>query len=99
MSELEFLAKKQFPSYKFTDAECLMLGNAPHAQCSWCGPSSDYFDATNDPENAADWELARTIRAELLRWLLVDRESGNHVSPSGIRWASARTLHLGNQGI
>jgi len=75
-----------------TAAELRLVRNAPYRSLVWSGASSDPADPSNDPSKGANWEAARTIREELICWLLVDAEASRLVHPSGIGIAGARIV-------
>jgi hypothetical protein len=79
-----------------THCEQLMLlaatTNAFPAHAPSCGPSPKFEDPSNDPANAAEWDHQREIRADLIRWLFVDREAAQLVGPIGVRAMGARVV-------
>jgi len=89
------LAAANFPN--LTRAERAMLefaqaGNARAGEFAQAGPSANPADPSNDPAQSASWPAQRNIRAELVRWLLVDRNAITRVDPKGIRALGARIL-------
>ena len=72
-NELLSLAENQF--YPLREAEEKLLRAAPAGETAWCGPTQQGFDSANDPRKADTWGPQRSIRAELLRWLCVEREA------------------------
>src|SRR5215469_4703410 len=85
---LEKLAHARFGV--ITTAEQKMLRGAPRRQLTWLGPDSDSGNPRNDPIHGDRWGAERTIRADLLRWLITDRDALRYVHPSGISIAAAR---------
>jgi hypothetical protein len=73
-----------------TGAELRMLRAAPTRELAWASPSKDPEDPLNDVGKAESWGKERTIRAELLAWLLADPEASKLVHPSGVGVAAAR---------
>ena len=66
------------------DAELKLVHAAPQRALMWAGPNNDASSPVNDPSNASHWPPARTIRAELIRWLAADPQARPYVHPSGI---------------
>jgi hypothetical protein len=62
--------------------------------CASASPSSGWDDPVNDPAKAADWGVARQIRAELIRWLCVDNIAKDLVDPHGIQVFGASIVGL-----
>jgi hypothetical protein len=79
---LERLARSNFGD--LDDAELKLVHAAPRRALMWAGPNTDASSPVNDPSNASRWPPARTIRAELLRWLVADPQARPYVHPSGI---------------
>ncbi len=69
-----------------------MLRAAPTRQLAWASKIEDPDDPVNDPAKAETWGRERTIRAELLAWLLSDPEASKLVHPSGVGIAAARIV-------
>ena len=86
--ELIRLAEARFQGLR--EAEVRVLRAAPAGEVAWCGSSQKDFDATNDPAKANAWGVERSIRAELIRWLCIDREARECVDPRGLRIHGAR---------
>jgi len=73
------LAAEQFPD--LTDAErALLLAIAAGETARYGGQT----EAESDPKYADAWGELRTIRAEVIRWLCIDREAIRHIDPRGI---------------
>jgi hypothetical protein len=72
------------------DAERKLLVAAPLGEMAWCGPSQKDFDPANNPLKADSWGPERGIRADLIRWLCIDREARGCVDPRGIQAHGAR---------
>jgi sRNA-binding regulator protein Hfq len=81
--DLEQLAGARFD--QLTDAEIKLLRAAPEGETAYCGPSKQDDDPNNNPASADNWGSERCIRAELIRWLCVDRGGKERVDPRGIR--------------
>ncbi|MBV8453972.1 MAG: hypothetical protein JOZ29_17115 [Deltaproteobacteria bacterium] len=75
-----------------TDAELRMLRTAPTRKLAWASRSEDPEDPLNDLAKAGTWGKERTVRAELLAWLLSDAEAAKLVHPSGVGLAAARIV-------
>ena len=82
--DLETLARQQFPEPPLSEAEHRLLLAAPKGETAMGGPNFDDKDKHNDPAKAAEWGNERAIRAELIRWLCVDREAINRIDPRGV---------------
>jgi len=86
-SKLEELALARFHN-QLSAAELKLARAAPRSEVAYCGPSNHDDDPDNDPSHANSkengWGKERVIRAELIRWLCVDRRASNHVDPQGI---------------
>jgi hypothetical protein len=86
--DLETLAQARFPA--LSQAEVTLLRAAPKGEVAWCGPSAKDDDPANDPAKADQWGHEREIRADLIRWLCVDRDAASTVEPKGIQIHAAR---------
>jgi hypothetical protein len=86
--DLEQLVQAQFD--RLSDAEVKLLHAAPKGETAYCGPSEREDDLDNDPARWGSWGHKREIRAELIRWLCVDRDAKDRVDPRGIRVHAAR---------
>jgi sRNA-binding regulator protein Hfq len=75
---------------ELTQAELKLLRAAPKGEVAFCGPSAKNDDPANDPAKADEWGSGREIRAELIRWLCVDRAATSAVDPRGIQVHAAR---------
>ncbi|HVA83728.1 MAG TPA: hypothetical protein VNF28_02405 [Candidatus Binataceae bacterium] len=85
---LEQLARSNFGH--LDDAELKLVHAAPQRALMWAGTNNDASSSVNDPSNASDWPPARTIRAELIRWLVADPQARPFVHPSGIGIGGAK---------
>jgi hypothetical protein len=85
---LTAMAQAQFGA--LTDAELRILRAAPMRELAWASKSEDPDDPLNDVAKAESWGKERTVRAELLAWLLSDPEASKLVHPSGVGLAGAR---------
>ncbi|MBV8135554.1 MAG: hypothetical protein JO121_07930, partial [Deltaproteobacteria bacterium] len=68
------------------------VSNQHHGEFSVGGTSAEPKDASNDPAQSASWPIQRNIRAELIRWLLVDHAATSRVDPKGIGALGARIV-------
>jgi hypothetical protein len=84
-SELERLARARFPEPPLTKAEIKLVQKAPVGELAVCGANAKNADPANDPRTAPPWDQDRQIRAELIRWLCVDRQAKELVDPTGIQ--------------
>jgi hypothetical protein len=75
-----------------SDAELKLLRAAPTRQLAWASKSEDPEDRLNDLAKAESWGKERTVRADLLAWLLTDAEASKLVHPSGVGLAAARIV-------
>ena len=75
-----------------TEAELRMLRAAPTRKLAWASKSEAPEDPLNDVAKAETWGKERTVRAELLAWLLSDAEASKLVHPSGVGLAAARIV-------
>ncbi len=85
---LERLARSHFGQLGV--AELQFVRHAPYRDLVWSSPSSDPDNPINDPSKGASWGKDRTIRADLIRWILTDPVASQYVHPSGIGIAGAR---------
>jgi hypothetical protein len=85
---LEQMARANFGD--LSAAEVQFVRHAPSRDLAWSSPSSDPDNPANDASKAASWGQERTIRADLIRWILCDAEASKYVHPSGIGIAGAR---------
>jgi hypothetical protein len=82
---LRALATERFPT--LTPAEERLM------DCAADGKEADYKspnDDENDLRQADTWGPERTIHAEVLRWLCVDRDAIRHIDPKGLSIHGAR---------
>ena len=89
-SSLEQLARARFAS--LSAAELGLVGAAPKGEVAYCGPNHDDNDPHNDAGKADQWGPERQIRAELVRWLCLDRRARDRVDPSGIAVHAAKVV-------
>jgi len=85
---LERMARAEFG--KLSAAEVRMLHIAPTRDIAWASTSQNPDDPINDPAKAATWGPSRTIRAEMIEWLLSDAIAAKLVHPSGLAIKAAR---------
>ncbi len=88
VSDLESLAHERFSA--LTAAEIELLRKADKGEFASCGPSMYDDDPANDPSKADEWGHDREIRADLVRWLCVNRAAKEMVDPKGIQIYGAR---------
>src|SRR5712692_7970549 len=86
--DLEQRAQARFGP--LSQAEINLLRAAPKGETAYCGPSERDDDPNNDAANSNIWGSERWIRAELIRWLCVDRDAKDLVDPRGVRAHAAR---------
>src|SRR5216684_7470585 len=85
---LERMARAEFG--ELSGAEVRMLHIAPTRDIAWASTSQNPDDPINDPAKAATWGPSRTIRAEMIEWLLSDAIAAKLVHPSGLAIKAAR---------
>jgi hypothetical protein len=83
MGSLEELAREKFG--ELSAAEKKVVQAAPHGTVADCSLGGDV-----EPEKADTWLAARDVRADLIRWLCVDREARELVDPRGVQILGAR---------
>ena len=86
---LDGMAQRKFGA-SLSTAERKLLHAAPLREVPWFGPSDDPDNAANDPAHGESWGPDRTVRAELIAWLLSDPDVSRFVHPSGLALAGAR---------
>jgi len=86
--ELEDVARSRFRDLSY--AELKLLRAAPKGEWAVCGPNANDDDAANDPSTGDKWGAERAIRAELMRWLAVDREAAERVDPKDLQIYGAK---------
>ena len=86
-SQFHDLSKAETRLLEYVDA-----GNQNRGEWAVCGTSADPKDPSNNPADAASWTAQRNVRAELIRWLTVDRRAVPRVDPKGIRAIGARIV-------
>ena len=86
---LEMMAQQKFGG-ALSPAERKLLHAAPLRDVPWFGPSDDPDNAANDTAHAENWGRERTVRAEMVSWLLSDSNVSRFVHPSGLALAGAR---------
>ncbi len=86
---LELMAQQKFGT-ALTPAERKLMHAAPLRDVPWFGPSDDPDNATNDTAHGDKWGAERTVRAEVVAWLLGDAQASQYIHPSGLALAGAR---------
>ena len=86
---LEGMAQQKFGT-ALTAAERKLMHAAPMRDVPWFGPSDDPDNAANDPAHGDKWGSERTVRAEVIAWLLSDPQPSRYIHPSGLALAGAR---------
>jgi hypothetical protein len=101
MASLEDLARKKFLDPPLSGTEELVVRHASDgtmADCRELGGGDDPAKADGTPEAPGEkWPETRNVRADLIRWLFVDREARKQVDPRGVQIQGARvtgTLNL-----
>jgi hypothetical protein len=87
---LEQLVRNRFGT--LSAAEVKLARAAPHGQIAYCGPSHDDHDPHNDPGKADQWGPERQIRAQLIRFLCLDRRARERVDQTGIAVHAAKVV-------
>jgi hypothetical protein len=85
---LEQLARSEFGA--LSDAELKMLHTAPTRDIAWASTSQDPNSPINDPAKAKSWGPERTIRAQIIEWLVSDPQASKLIHPSGLSVKGAR---------
>src|SRR5271166_1440683 len=88
MSELDARATAEFST--LTAAERVLLAAAARGLVADCGAAPE--NSESNGRNRSSWGESRTIRAELLRWLCVDKGASACVDLRGVAITSARIL-------
>jgi hypothetical protein len=95
---LEQMVRQKFTVPQLSKCEERVVQHASDgtkADCSNLGGGNDPAEADGTPNAAADkWPGTRNIRADLIRWLLVDREASKRVDPHGVLIQGARIVGL-----
>jgi len=86
---LEAMAQQKFGA-SLSAAERKLLHAAPMRDVPWFGSSDDPDNPTNDPAHGDKWGSDRTVRAEVIAWLLSDPQPSQYIHPSGLGLAGAR---------
>jgi hypothetical protein len=94
VDDLEALAEAHFGP--LSQAELKLLRAAPKGEAAFCGPSAKDDDPDNDPAKADEWGHEHEIRADLIRWLCVDRHAASAVDPRGVQIHAARITSVLN---
>jgi hypothetical protein len=83
--DLESLIRDRYSN--LTEAEINLSRAAGKGEIAACGPNRPIDDLTNNPSS---WLPERRIRADLIRWLCVDRYAKEFVDPRGIQVIAAK---------
>ncbi len=75
-----------------SDSELRMLHAAPTRRLAWASKIQDLDDQVNNVAKAEGWGKDRTVRADLLGWLVSDADAAKLVHPSGVGLAAARII-------
>lgn len=86
--ELVNLALTRFTD--LTESELKVLVAVTTGEIAYCGPSEEDNHPHNNPDLADFWGLERDIRAELVRWLCINRDAAAWVDPRGSGIHAAR---------
>jgi hypothetical protein len=89
-ADLEKMALARFGS--LSEGEIRLLRAAPGGETAYCGPSQRGEDPGNNPADSDNWTAERRIRADLIRWLCIDRVAKDCVDPRGIQLCAARII-------
>jgi sRNA-binding regulator protein Hfq len=89
-TDLENLTRLRFPH--LTRAELKLLAAGIEGELAVCGPNLLIDEIANDPISAQSWGQERQIRAELIRWLCLDRHAKEFMDQRGIQIHGARIL-------
>jgi sRNA-binding regulator protein Hfq len=90
LADLEQLAQAKFNP--LSEAETRLVRAAARGETACCGPQAKVDDPGNDPAESTNWGPERSIRAELIRWLCVNRDARDFVDSRGIRVQAARIV-------
>jgi hypothetical protein len=85
---LERLARAEFGD--LSTAELQLVRRAVSPEIAWASAVQDPDAPINDPAKAETWGPERTIRADVITWLLSNPDAAKLVHPSGIGVACAR---------
>lgn len=86
--ELANLALARFAG--LTESELKVLVAVTTGGTAYCGPSEEDNHPHNNPDLADFWGLERDVRAELLRWLCINRDAAAWIDARGLRIHAAR---------
>ncbi|HTB12857.1 MAG TPA: hypothetical protein VK752_14850 [Bryobacteraceae bacterium] len=95
--QLEALARAEFTDLQ--PSEVALIRAATTTDRAECGPTKDEQDVFNNPAFAEDgnpgkgvapWSPDREVRAEVIRWLCINRDAKAHVDPRGVQLFGAR---------
>jgi hypothetical protein len=101
---LEALAQGEFG--QLSDSERALVRAVPTADPAFCGPGPtdmdgalknhaylpEFSDTGLPSEGVPRWDPERNVRAELIRWLCLNREAKALVNPKGIQLVGARIV-------
>lgn len=87
---LEQLARAEFGN--LSAAELQVIHTAPTRDVAWASPNHDPNAEVNDPAKAEKWGPERTVRGDLIEWLMSDPQAAKLVHPSGVEIDGARII-------
>jgi len=75
---------------KLSNAELTLIRTVETPEIAWCGSSTEEGDPTNRTANAGSWTKERTVRADLIVWLITDPIVSARIHYSGLGLGGAR---------
>src|SRR5215831_6876089 len=95
-SSLEKLARARFSTLSVAELKLVRAAPESGGGMAYCGASHRNDDPDNDPSRASgkqhEWGPDRQIRAELIRWICVDRRARDCVDPVGVQIHAAKVV-------
>jgi hypothetical protein len=89
--ELVTKADAHFTGKSLSVTEKALLRAAAEGIAAICSPKRADRDAVNDPAKADNWGSEREIRADLIRWMCVEREASNKIDPAELKCTPLRS--------
>ena len=80
------MARLKFPAPPLSEAEERVVQHALDGTVADCSN----LGGGDDPAKPEKWHASRNVRADLIRWLVVDREARKQVDPRGVQIQGAR---------